>query len=406
MSDLVISYAGHMPSYPGLPVADMYPYIPSFKAEYGDRKIFQTWVQLSGYAANLIKSRLVDIADADQFLRGLLLRYGVRRLERHMHGLEIKDLEGEPQTDVWNLAASDASELLSLTNEKTCTYQRKSGRDLFCMAPSQHDGKAIYTIEGRRCSPTSRAVCRECTLPHTDYICSHLLHPEIGSVAAGGLYQRQVVGALCDQGMSAVREIQQCRAGGHSCWQRLVELEQPAAESISPLGLAESFDVLDAIWRLAFGRNNRLLALSTATGSAALSLGCANRAEFETRLSALADIVDRLKIDSSLLPVGGSQNDNKGSLDKLEQCLLNKLPERHRPAVVDAIRTIRRIRQARNAIQHGITEGGGLTAKLRELGIDDAPPRWSEAWDSIRVQMANALTTIRVELRQWVDSTS
>lgn len=68
--------------------------------------------------------------------------------------------------------------------------------------------------------------------------------------------------------------------------------------------------------------------------------------------------------------------------------------------------TLHRVNQVRNAIQHGITRGGGLTVKLRELGIHDAPPNWAGAWDSIRVQTANALTTIRGELRRWVDSQS
>jgi hypothetical protein len=55
-------------------------------------------------------------------------------------------------------------------------------------------------------------------------------------------------------------------------------------------------------------------------------------------------------------------------------------------------------------MQHGIGRGGGLTAALRELGIHDAPPNWGGAWDTIRVQAANALTILRNELRRWVDS--
>lgn len=70
----------------------------------------------------------------------------------------------------------------------------------------------------------------------------------------------------------------------------------------------------------------------------------------------------------------------------------------------DAGKVLMVIRQARDAVQHSITDGGGLTAKLRQLAIHDAPPNWGGAWDSIRVQTANPLTMLRNELRSWVDS--
>jgi hypothetical protein len=54
-------------------------------------------------------------------------------------------------------------------------------------------------------------------------------------------------------------------------------------------------------------------------------------------------------------------------------------------------------------MQHSKIEGG-LTPRLRALGIHDAPPNWRTAWDTIRAHTADALTTIRVELRRWVDT--
>jgi hypothetical protein len=68
------------------------------------------------------------------------------------------------------------------------------------------------------------------------------------------------------------------------------------------------------------------------------------------------------------------------------------------------MRTLHRVNQARNTIQHSSTRDGGLSGKLYELGIHDAPPNWAGAWDSIRIQTANALTIIRDELRLWVDA--
>jgi hypothetical protein len=85
--------------------------------------------------------------------------------------------------------------------------------------------------------------------------------------------------------------------------------------------------------------------------------------------------------------------------------MLDKLPEERHQHVTSAIQVLRRIRQARNAIQHSVAQGGGLTARLRVLGIHDAPPNWADAWDSIRIQTADALTILRNELRRFADET-
>jgi hypothetical protein len=67
-----------------------------------------------------------------------------------------------------------------------------------------------------------------------------------------------------------VRDSHDCRAGGHNCWQRIVGPKEPAQELITPLGPAESFDMLDALWRLAFGSKRQLLVLTT-SGSGLIS---------------------------------------------------------------------------------------------------------------------------------------
>ena len=63
---------------------------------------------------------------------------------------------------------------------------------------------------------------------------------------------------------------------------------------------------------------------------AALVLDCANRSEFESRVSALADLIDLLKVDDELLPPGLKDHEKVGSINRLEKCLLVKLPtEQH-----------------------------------------------------------------------------
>jgi len=93
----------------------------------------------------------------------------------------------------------------------------------------------------------------------------------------------------------------------------------------------------------------------------------------------------------------------KGSLDALDIALQHKLAARHHASINTAIRSLRKVRQARNIIQHGIATNGGLTAKLRQIGIHDAPPNWEGAWNAIRAQTADAMSAIRNELRSALD---
>jgi hypothetical protein len=213
---------------------------------------------------------------------------------------------------------------------------------------------------------------------------------------------------MCDLGREEIsKDIGQCRAGGHACWERHLTPEPVAAQPVSPLGLPEQFDVLDAYWRLRFGSRQHLIDLHTITGAASLALSCGSRADFESRLSALADIIDRLVVDDALLPAmteAERKAQIKGSLDKLQGALLHQLPAHHRAGIERAVLTLRRVRQARNAIQHGTARDGGLTAKLRELGIHDAPPNWGDAWDIIRVQVSDALGDLRNELSRAIDA--
>ena len=84
--------------------------------------------------------------------------------------------------------------------------------------------------------------------------------------------------------------------------------------------------------------------------------------------------------------------------------LLHQLPARCNAGIERPILTLRKLLQARNAIQHGTARDGGLTAKLREFGIHDAPPNWAGACYTVRIQVSNALSGLRNELRSAFDA--
>jgi hypothetical protein len=277
----------------------------------GAELLLRASVRLGLYAAELAGHRLKALLSGDTSpdvaLRQLLIRYGARRMEATARELQAGGSRLDASTNFWRLGDRDLDELfllLQLTDSKNCDYQQRLGRDLMCTAASSTDQTASQTWNGRLVAPTSRAICRECALPESDVLCSNLLHPAVtGNLRVSGSTVRRVLSVVCDLGRSeAASDVSRCQAGGHACWQRHVIAEPAAAAPISPLGLPEQLDVLDAYWRLSFGKRFRLLDLTTATGTASLALPCDSRAEFESRLSALADIIDKLRVDEALLP--------------------------------------------------------------------------------------------------------
>jgi hypothetical protein len=393
----------------------VYDFVPRFRARQGSVVLLSASVCITLLAADLAVHRLeamaLDDATPAEALGQLLVRYGARLMEASVREMQADGLQPDHAEVVWKLTEDDLDDLYLLlpsASGKNCDYQQPVGRDLMCAAAARSDETA-QTWNGRLIAPTSRAICQECAIPASDVLCSNLLHPAVkGGLKAGGLTVRYVLSALCDLGREEInRDTSGCRAGGHACWERHVTAEPAAAQPVSPLGLPEQFDVLDAYWRLRFGSGRHLLELHAVTGAASLALGCSSRADFESRLSALADIIDRLVVDDALLPdmtEAERKLQIKGSLDALQVALLHQLPDEHRAGIERAVWTLRKVRPARNAIQHGVARDGGLTAKLRELGIHDAPPNWEGAWDTIRVQVSDALSAMRNELRSAIDA--
>jgi hypothetical protein len=391
-----------------------YGFSPCFEARQGTEVLLRTWVTLTHYAATLAENRLRaasgNDADPAAALNQLLIRYGARRIEASVRELQDSGSRPDSDTDSWRLTPDDLDELfllLPMIDNKNCYYQKQSGRDLTCTAAAPGDKTAAQAWNGRPVAPTSRAICRSCALPESDVLCTNLLYPSVnGNQFASGLIRRTVLSALCDRGKENVRDVSDCQAGGHACWERHVAAESAAAAPVSPLGLPEQFDVLDAYWRLTFGKKFHLVNLTTVTAPASLALPCHSRTEFESRLSALADIIDKLSVDDELLPTMSKKekaDKTKGSLDAFQNALEYKLPSQHHANIRRTVRYLRVVRQARNLLQHGVTRDGGLIAKLRELGVHDAPPNWEGAWNAIRAQTADALNLLRNELRGALD---
>jgi hypothetical protein len=309
------------------------------------------------------------------------VRFAVTRITQ---GLKDGRFREPPTRNTLTLPveADDLPTIQQLLQEKTCAYQVRQGRDLFCSAASADDPTRRVQTGLQTLAPTSRDFCQVCALPDTDYVCSHLLHPEVaGKANKGKLYARELRGALCDLGNREIDQPSKCRAGGHLCWEWLVEaeLERPAIP-VSPLTLPEAFDYLDVCWRLAFERKP-LVRVKNLTGVAMLSLPCATHEELIARLSALADVLNSLDIPDTLLPEPSKVQ--PGTLNRLQACLKGRLEAAEHPGCDHAIALLRAVMSLRVSFQHSVT-ARDLPTVCFQLSLPFPLPAWGETWERLR----------------------
>ena len=187
-----------------------------------------------------------------------------------------------------DLRASDLPLIGELASQKICRYQTAIDGDLFCSAADkQADTTKIAEHGLRALAPTSRPLCRNCELPDTDFICSHLMFPRVvGSSLLEGTpdpkvltFRRGPLGSFCDIDEKCLGTGANCRPGGNPCWERLVSPEaRRVVTPVSPRDLPTALGFLDTTWRLAF--NRPLLRLRSAESVAGLVLPCSTREEF------------------------------------------------------------------------------------------------------------------------------
>ncbi|MEA2633809.1 MAG: hypothetical protein QOH92_576 [Chloroflexota bacterium] len=321
-------------------------------------------------------------------LREAVLRLAVQRLDAALAQKEISKNEIVDVRMTWD----DVPALEKLATEKTCSYQSWQARDLYCTAASERDETAVGSIGARRIAPTSRPVCKACNLPDTDYICSHLLHPQIGGLRAGPMYERQItVLPLCDLGRPEIESPTACRAGGNPCWEHVIEAESPGAIAVAPRALPDAIDHLDAVWRLALSKGP-LLRLKRATDVAGLAQSCSTADEFEGRLSDLAEVLKALQVDDALLP--GTKIPKEQSFNRLTAVIEERLSGTEKDKALQAIKTLRAVADLRDAAQHAHA-ADRLPTGLSKLGLRFPITDYGETWDQVRAKTIDAFAAIR-----------
>jgi hypothetical protein len=327
----------------------------------------------------------------------LLLLFAVAQFEKALRSGTLALATGEDvgKSVRYKVTCNDLSAIFSAALHKECSYQLAKGRDFYCSAT--------------RDNPVTRitpALCRECVVPDTKWMCSHLAHPDSGIEFGADGECVSSPNAMCNRGRPEIQKIALCRPGGHKCWERIVEPE-PARRSrpFVPEALPEALDFLHATWCLAFGKKYRLLNLRRAMDTATLVAPCTTRKDFVACMSALDDIVKSMKIDDDLLAESDlGKEDIKGdkTLNRLGACLRNKISDPGQlQAGIDSVDVLRRTNQIRVALQHS-GRSNELPRMLASLGLSQSDD-WAERWTAIRAHVTEALVDIRKALGALAD---
>lgn len=341
-----------------------------------------------------------ETRDAKTLVEGVTLRWAIRRLEEALRSGSISFDVGD--TELQRIDATDADEaaMLEMVRLKRCDYRVEQGRESYCSAASRTDETAVAEQPPRVLAPTSRAVCHGCQMPAAEYLCSHFRHPSVTGAITFGSWTRSLGLALCETGHDdRARDGGGCRPDGHACWERTVE--DAATEFIEgphPLALPEALDFLDTVWRLCFGRR-ALLGLNTAKDVASIGQDAHTRSEFEERVIDLGDLISNLKIDDQDLPAETPDAMRKGSLNRLEAALTQRLGAEEYQRCEASIGLLRRLVGMRNGFAHS-GAAKDLPRQFGAFGLAYPPTDWGKAWDVIRFKAIAAVGSVRDALQR------
>jgi hypothetical protein len=332
--------------------------------------------------------RSVDENADEDFCRKAVTAMAVQKLER-LISMDAVDPIANRLLPI-QIEDADIATIVETAGFKSCKYREADQRGDCLCAAADHFGVSL-------------AVCRECMVPDSVALCSHFTHPQMSFRHSIGLAINSTVPhALCNRGRDDVQSVEGCTVGGHACWERIVEVTIDAPSgAVSPVAIAEGLDHLNAVWRLAFGKNSPLLNIKTATSIALLSQPCATRSDFVQGTSALDDALKYVAIDDPLLDPKDLGTPNIAfSLNRLTSCLRFKLAAADWPTAEKGILTLRRINKIRVGLQHS----GAMDELWANVAALGAPtkPEWPVLWRTVCARTVEALAQIRSAVQTLV----
>ena len=175
------------------------------------------------------------------------------------------------------------------------------------------------------------------------------------------------------------------------------DLRSPDTQALpSALGLAEALGYLDAVWQVRY--HSHLLGLVPPATAARLTHPCGSVDEFDSRLSALADLLGAMKVPLEGAAEKQEMARQEKSLARLRRRLTSDMDAETFTRVSDAIHDLQAAVRTRAGGQHfGVTSE--LASRFGRLGVTYPPQDWGAAWETIRARCATAINTIREGLQ-------
>ncbi len=162
----------------------------------------------------------------------------------------------------------------------------------------------------------------------------------------------------------------------------------PVPSPVSALGIPYAIGYLDAVWQTRTGKH-LFVGLDPAS-VARLTLACSSEEEFNSLMSALADVLGQVVVPGTAVPPQGR------ALEAVRDYLASALSPDAADRVSVSFETLIRLRRIRVSTQHADARHRAVTS-FGEIGLAFPPPSWDRAWAHIAALAADALDAIREE---------
>lgn len=311
---------------------------------------------------------------------------GLQRIEAL--GVALLDMPDAPL--LWEIEYDEINSIAG--DRKQCSHQERRGVDLFCVAAEE--GSSPKDVpKDRRARTTLHACENTCKLPDTRLLCSSFVHLQM--LMAHPYPPAPVVGPrVCEIGQQKRIEAEpiQCTPDGYDCWRRVLNVRTESNDaSLPPLALNEALDFLSWVWRAKFpASQTKLINLTSSTNAAEIGQPCLSLETFRSRMNALADLLDALKIDGNLLATPGVT----GTLNRMQDVLRARLPQAEFDRADAGILVLRNATDLRNGLHHS-DAGRKMPLAARKFGLDWPPADWRRAWEHVRDHATRAVREIR-----------
>ena len=181
---------------------------------------------------------------------------------------------------------------------------------------------------------------------------------------------------------------------------QVTELVAPAAPPSVPLSVG-ALDVpyavgyLDAWWMNQTG--SHLFVNLDPASVARLTQDCGSEEEFNSLMSALADVLGQVVVPGTAVPP------QRGALEAVRDYLTSSLGADTAGRVASALQTLIRLRHIRVSTQHADARHRAVTS-FQEIGLPLPPVSWDQAWRHISALAMGALDTVREEVHAGMSS--